>query len=71
MVVGSDIKVVWMRATINSIKGWGWQSMNKQSLESNLFLDAFLTSVKQLLDGLVVVNDVVRFIVFSLVLRKS
>ena len=60
-----------MRATINSIKGWGWQSMNKQSLESNLFLDAFLASVKQLLDGLVVVNDVVRFIVFSLVLRKS
>ena len=71
MVVGSDKKVFWMRATINRIKGWGWQSMNKQSLESNLFLDAFLASVKQLLDGLVVVNDVVRFIVFSLVLRKS
>ena len=64
MVVGSDKKVL-------SIKEWGWQSMNKQSLESNLFLDAFLASVKQLLDGLVVVNDVVRFIVFSLVLRKS
>ena len=64
MAVGSDKKVL-------SIKEWGWQSMNKQSLESNLFLDAFLASVKQLLDGLVVVNDVVRFIVFSLVLRKS